>query len=120
MYVHIVLLIIYTAGHIGGDSSLFQYFDGKTHSDYNDGWDTHSPSFEDELEIDTPSPEAVDICNDDMQCIFDYVVTNSMVFATGTHTATIENQETQDILGKFLVYIHVPFSYLVLCLEVGP
>ena len=84
-------------GHVDVVDSLFEYFDGKTYLDYNDGWDTHSPAFTDEL--DRPD-DTETVCGDDTQCIFDYAVTGNVSFAIATHATTVNNQETQDILSK--------------------
>ena len=40
------------------------------------------------------------MCDGDLQCVFDYAVTNNVSFAAATHMTTIGNQETQNILSE--------------------
>ena len=92
-------LYVYThTGHIDEDMSHFTYFDDTDYSTYNDVWDTHTPTFLDEIYSNILS-DVETVCEGDLQCIFDYGVSNNASFATATHTTTIDNQETQDILG---------------------
>ena len=89
-----MLVTLMCTGHVNETDSHFEYI-GNDYSFYNDGWDTHIPTFRDEL----TAPSIVQgICGSDLQCIFDYAVTNDVSFAAATHTVTISNQETQDIL----------------------
>jgi hypothetical protein len=83
--------------HVDETSSLFEYFDGNTYEDYNTGWDTYSPTFRDEFGSSIPD-DIDDVCEGDLQCIFDYAVTNNISIAIATHATTMGNQETQSIL----------------------
>lgn len=79
--------------------SLFAYFN-ETYYDYNNGWNTHIPTFWDELMVITHA-DALEMCEGDFQCTFDYAVTNDISFAAATHMVTMSNQETQEILSEF-------------------
>ena len=56
------------------------------------------PTFTDEITSDT-LVDVETVCEGDLQCIFDYAVSNNASFAAATHATTIDNQETQNILG---------------------
>ena len=93
------------AGHVNESRSLFEHFDENTYEDYNAGWDTHSPTFGDELNSSIPE-DAQEVCGGDLQCIFDYAVTNNVSFAAATHATTMNNQETQNILSEGSIRVH--------------
>ena len=102
-HIHSLWYILQTrythAGHVDETSSLFEYFDGNTYEDYNTGWDTYSPTFGDELESSIPD-DVQEVCGGDLQCVFDYAVTNNRSIAIATHATTMGNQETQSILSE--------------------
>lgn len=98
-------------GHIEEAQSLFTYFDEETYSYYNDGWDTHVPTFQPMFNDAQTLDEAQAICGeDDLQCVFDYAVTNDISFAAGTHMVTMNNQETQIILSELTYHCNITYE----------
>ena len=85
--------------------SKFEYFDGNSYFTYNEGWDTHSPTFLGEL--DTSVLDNIEaVCGGVLECIFDYAITNNASFAAATYAVGVDNNETQSILGEFSSNIH--------------
>ena len=86
-------------GHINEDMSKFKYFDDTDYYTYNEGWDTHTPIFSDDID---PSilDDIEEVCGGLQECIFDYAVTNNASFAAATHAVSVENEEAHSILGE--------------------
>ena len=76
------------------EQSHFNYFN-KSYDDFNSGWNTTIPAFM--ADFDGVQLEA---CEGDLQCLFDYAVTGNVSIAVATHTITMENMETVNILGN--------------------
>lgn len=68
---------------ISEEESLFTYKDATTYSDFQ------NPSFVPTFETPSDLPEdVVEVCGDDKECIFDYVVSGSQELATETRKGT--------------------------------
>lgn len=71
------------SGKITEEASLFTYKDGTTYSNYQNS--TFIPAFE--TPTDLPA-DAVEVCGDDQECVFDYAVLGSPELAAETKERT--------------------------------
>lgn len=71
------------SGRITEEASLFTYKEGTAYSNYQ------NPSFIPAFETPTDLPaDAVEVCGDDQECVFDYAVSGSSELAAETKERT--------------------------------
>ena len=89
-------------GRITSSESLFSYPVGKSYSDYNGAQQrSFVPTFKASL-LSSASPEERELCGNDTDCLFDFIVTGSRVIATATRAFSVELEEAEDaaVIGK--------------------
>ena len=75
---------------------------GKSYSDYNDAQQrSFVPKFKASL-LSSASPEERELCGNETDCMFDFIVTGSRVIATATRAFSVELEEAEDaaVIGK--------------------
>ena len=88
-------------GHVSEEESLFNYSigAGSSYSAINDGYLEYRPLFTDEV-LANASAEVLEMCQGNVECVYDSLVTGDMSVGLGTLNTSMSNDDTVQILGK--------------------
>ena len=98
---------VFVTGRITRSESLFSYPVGKSYSDYNGAQQrSFFPTFNASL-LSSASAEERELCGNDTDCMFDFIVTGSRVIATATRAFSVELEEAEDaaVIGKTMYIV---------------
>lgn len=83
-------------GRINNADAMFTYPVGKSYNDYNGHAQSNiSPVFETSV-INSATPEAISLCGNNTNCLFDFHVTGSRVISKIALDFTIDLEEAED------------------------
>ena len=85
---------VYCAGEIDPDESLFSYPEGLTAANFS--YPDHIPAFLDEV-VNSASEEVLDVCGDNLECIYDAAQTGDISIGLETMQADADNKIDQAI-----------------------
>ena len=114
-----VIINVY-AGEIHPEDSLFTYPADTTAQNFSNP--DHIPVFLSDI-MESASPEILEACGGNPECVFDYAATGNPEIGLGTLSANINNTQDQEEACKDLpfdlllkcMYMLVYYHYLFLC-----
>ena len=104
----IVYTIVFPAGQLMQNESLFNYEDGASTATFS--FPDHEPVFLDELLSNLTAEQlstAQQTCGDDQSCLFDLLETQNQALATNSLETNQENIDEQVVSGR-----HIYIRYL--------